>query len=452
MRGIAEVFGTSRRAIATLLLVGLALRESLSFWTGHPYDVEVWIRTGAAIAGGHNPYVSFWPPVPGVSFAFLNIWMTSAAYLPFWGLWSALSYDVFVGTGSHLPVLIFLLKQPEIAADLIAAGLLGKLAFRWTGRRDLAVGVLGFWCLFPYDILISAVWGQFDAIILVALLAALWVQGPGRRNVAYGLGIFVKWLPAIFLPLELLRTRGLRRAWVVLALAIPFLLTLATFVALGWSFTGINATATSQSHGGGGGMNLQRVVEDASIIPWLASGNGAWVGYALAYLWVPMIILAAVWAVRKMDLSRPSDELGATMLVLIAFLDLRSGLYEQYMLYLFPMIILDFSIFHPQRRRLFYFLLALCSIYLVINNALGIWFVSPLDPAAFQYALQVNASASFGTFRYYALDVLAGFITVTLAQLAYVITHPGADPRPWLLPRWRHSEAPVPPAVASPPG
>lgn len=452
MRGISEIFGTSRRSVATLLVVGLAVRESLSFWTGHPYDIEVWIRTGAAVTAGHNPYVSFWPPVPGVSFAFLNIWMTSAAYLPFWALWSALSYQLYVASGAHLPLLISLLKQPEIAADLVAAWLLGKLALRWTGRPEIAVGIVGFWCLFPYDILISAVWGQFDAIILVTLLVALWVQEPGHRNVAYGLGIFVKWLPAIFLPLEILRNRGLRRLWVALALALPFLLTLVTFVVLGWPFTGINATASSQTHGGGGGMNLQRVVEDPSIFPWLASGSGAWFGVAFAYLWVPMIILAGVWAVRRMDLSRPSDELGATMLVLVAFLDVRSGLYEQYMLYLFPMMVLDFSIFHPQRRRLFYFLLALCSIYLVINNALGIWFVSPLDPAAFQYALQVNASAGFGTFRYYALDVLAGFITVTLVQLAYLITRPGADARPWLLPRRRVSMAPSPPAVVSPPG
>lgn len=441
---------TGRRAALRLLILGLALRESLSFWTGHPFDVEVWIRTGAAVANGHNPYVSFWPPVPGASFAFLNISMTSAAYLPFWALWSAAAYKIFLLTGSHVEVLVFLLKQPEIAADLIVAWLLRALALRWTGDPRIALGLLAFWCVFPYDILISAVWGQFDAIVAVTILLALWVPDPARRNVAYGVGIFVKWLPAIFLPLEVLRNRGLRRLWPALALALPFLLTLVTFLALGWSFTGIGATAGSETHGGGGGMNFQRIVTDPSIFP-LASTSPL-LRVLFAYLWVPAIVLAAVWAARRTDLTRPVNEVAAMMLILVAFLDLRSGLNEQYMLYLFPLMLLDIAAFHPERRRFFYYLVVICSIFLVLNNALGIWYVSPVDPAAFQYALQLNASPGFGEFRNYALDVLSVVVTITLAQWAYILTRPGADPRPWLLPRWPLPAVAPPPASSPEPG
>src|SRR5580658_8056206 len=57
-------------AAGTILLVGLAIRESFSFWTGHPFDFEIWIRTGYVVAHGTNPYLSAaWPPVPG-SFAY----------------------------------------------------------------------------------------------------------------------------------------------------------------------------------------------------------------------------------------------------------------------------------------------------------------------------------------------------------------------------------------------
>ncbi|HKV90823.1 MAG TPA: hypothetical protein VJQ43_06500, partial [Thermoplasmata archaeon] len=69
---------------ATILVAGLAVRESFSFWTGHPYDLEVWIRTGHAVVHGANPYLGPWPAVPGVSFGYTDQPLYSAAYLPFW--------------------------------------------------------------------------------------------------------------------------------------------------------------------------------------------------------------------------------------------------------------------------------------------------------------------------------------------------------------------------------
>ena len=66
-----------------------------------------------------NPYASFWPPVPGVSFAFLDTPLPSASYLPFWpALLGELyrAWDV-VGGGNRF-VLYFMIKQLPILGDV----------------------------------------------------------------------------------------------------------------------------------------------------------------------------------------------------------------------------------------------------------------------------------------------------------------------------------------------
>ena len=423
-----------------VLLVGLLIRESLSFWTGHPYDLEVWIRTGAAVSNGQNPYNAFWPPVPGVSFAFLFGPLPSAAYLPFWAIVSGGLFRVYLGIGGGDPfVLYFLLKQPSILGDMILGVLLLRLTRAWTHEPAKSRWILWLWMLFPYDIVISAVWGQFDALVSTTIVASLLAGSERRRELLYGLGIFMKWVTAIFLPYELFRLRGTRRLLPFLALALAGVATLVSFVALGWGFTGIQATSVSQTHGGGGGMNLAGVLTSGLVVVPLQNAV-PWLYQYAPYLWIPASVLVGAWAAWRWPVRGPSDELGIMTLLVTTFLLTRWGLYEQYMLYLFPLLLLDVVVFHPERRNLLVTIVVLCSAFLTLNNVLGIWFVSPAFHGAFTLALQLNASNSFGTFRAYALDGLALLVTTTLVQLAYVVSHPRADPRPWML-WWRR---PVP--------
>src|SRR5207247_8813059 len=78
-----------------LLLVGLAIREALSFWTGHPYDMEVWLRNAYFVSQGADPDTDFLPPVPGLSFAFLTQRLGGACYLPLWPRFVAGLYRVY---------------------------------------------------------------------------------------------------------------------------------------------------------------------------------------------------------------------------------------------------------------------------------------------------------------------------------------------------------------------
>ncbi len=422
-----------RSPLAPIVLVALAVREVFSFWTGHPFDFEIWVRTGYVVAHGHNPYLGLEGPVPG-SFAYLGTQLPLAAYPPFWsGLVGAI-YRLWmaIGGGNRF-VLYFLLKQPPIAGDLAAVYLLYRLAERWTGDRARARWIAWFWALFPYSILVSAIWGQFDAIIVAVLLAMLWARSAVERNVEIGFGVFVKFVTAIFVPLELFRARGLDRAKALIGPAVAAGLTIAVFLGAGWGFlTGFSATATSQASKGPGGMNYALLFNLQAVERSLAAVPGFF-PYA-SYLWVIGIVLAgwvgARWLSRD---ARTATELRAMSLVLAAFLLLHWGVNEQYMLYLFAPLALDLALYHPGRRALFVYLVGICAAFLVFNNDFLYRFVSPIDPAVVGTSSALDASAGYGLFRTDGLYVIAVLVTIALAQVVYVLLTDEDRPVPWLV-------------------
>ena len=415
-----------------ILLAGLALREAFSFWTGQPFDLEVWVRTGHVVAGGMDPYRSFWPPVPGASFAYLSTDLTAAAYLPFWpALLGELTRAWLAIGGNDRFVLYFLLKQPGILADVGCSYLLYRLAEEWSGEAGPALAVMGFWSFFPYAIVISAIWGQFDAIVVLVLLGLLYARTGLERNVLYGLGIFVKWLTAIFLPLEIFRERGPRRAGVAVALALPAGLTLGVFLLEGWSFTGLVATAVSQTHGGVAGMNYASLITMPQVVVLFARIPEFYV--VIPYLWVPAVIAAGGWATRWLAPASPSGELRAMLFVVSVFLLLRWGLYEQYLLYLFAPLALDVAVFHPGRRALLRWTWGLSMIWLLINNDLGLRFLSPISTGIEPFTTSLDSGGPWGLFRFYAFIPLALAVTVTLVQVARTVARD--EPRPELWPR-----------------
>ena len=49
----------------SLVLIGFAIREVLTWWTGSPYDMELWIRNAYFVSCGTSPY-NFFPSVLGL--------------------------------------------------------------------------------------------------------------------------------------------------------------------------------------------------------------------------------------------------------------------------------------------------------------------------------------------------------------------------------------------------
>jgi hypothetical protein len=439
------------RVIAAVLLAGLALREAFSFWTGHPYDLEVWVRTGYVVSHGSNPYLGEWPPVPGVSFGYTGEWLYGAAYLPFWP-------DIFGGTyvlwehvgGGNRFALYFLLKQGPIAGDLLVAGLLYRYVLRETHDRRLAIAALSFWMFFPYDILISAIWGQLDSVTTAVVLAVLLASEAqaAERSILWGFGIFAKWVTVIFLPLEFFRNRGYRRLWPFVGLALVGVLTVVAFLAAGWGVDSISAGTASSTGGGSGGMNWVQLLN----LPFLAAPLQSHPIYfeILTRLWIPACILAGWYAARWLRTPTAGATLRALLFVTTVLLLSRGGVNEQYMLYPFALLAADVYTLHPDRRRFFYVFVVVALGFLLTNDVLGVWFASPAFPQSYTFAQNIDDSSFWGTLRYDLLYVWAVLVTVTLVQLLVVLIRDEPNPRPWLVlgGPWRKGE----PAGARPAG
>ncbi len=218
------------------------------------------------------------------------------------------------------------------------------------------------------------------------------------------------------------------------ALALPLVVTVAIFLGAGWSFTHLAALSTSQSHGGGLGMNLASPLSLGAVVNVLSRVPDLY--ELLAYAWVPGVILASWPAAKWVRSNEPSAELRALLLLVTVFLLLRWGLYEQYMLYLFSLAALDVAVFHPGRRRLLLLTVGLASTFLLVNNELGLRFLAPADPGILSFTNAIDASSTWGVARIIALPALAILVTVTLIQWIRTFLRDDAQPEPWLL-AWR---------------
>ncbi len=363
--------------VRTLLLLGLAAREVFSFWTGHPYDFELWVRTGYWVARGGNPY-GFVNPAPGVSFVD-NIAAggnPTIAYLPFWPLLLAAIYSFYALLGSPSPLLYyFLIKQPIILCDILLAYLL----YRYLERRGSAKSrfVLKVWLFSPLNIILAGIWGMFEAIPALFVMCALTVRPGAYRGVWEGLATFAKSVPLIFtIPLSS-GPKPLRN--IALAVGVPVVASLAVVWLEGWSSSIFNSTLQSTVAKGGLSMSIWEAAFYLNTLN-VFSSYPSWLWYLIGYAWVVGVLVATVAAYRWFGFDTERGVVRSLLLVTLAFLLLRGVVTTQYSVYLMALALVDYALWSPRRLRLFYASLAAVLMLLVTNDVLLIRFLAPVYP------------------------------------------------------------------------
>ncbi len=420
----------SRWSIARLLLLGLVIREAFSFWTGHPFDMEIWVRNGYYVSLGGSPYAPM-PPVPGLSFTYLNQSIASVAYLPLWPLMLAGLYRLFSAVSGSRFVLYFLLKQPSILGDVLLGYLMGRAAERWGAPVPTARRVLAFWMVFPYPILISAIWGMFDGLVAACVVGSLLVSATWKRSSLLGLGVLLKLYPVIFVPFAILHTRARARWEALLAVAVPAAFTAAAVAVTGWGLGGVTATFSWEIHVFPQGMTIPALLANPWVAPFFFANPG-WV-YFLGYVWVPGILVGSWWISRRFPGTSPQDLIQAFLFLTIVLFLLRLEVNEQYVVYLLPLLLLDVVLWHPERRALFRTTWVLTLAFVVLNNFLLVRFAIPAFGDALVFEDAWAANALFGGMRLVLLDVLAVLFSIHLIQMGRVIADPRKSPSPWLV-------------------
>lgn len=418
------------RAAWAALLVGLILREAIAPWTGHPYDLESFVRTGYAVAHATDPYLVSAPPVPGASFAYLQGSIALTSYPPAWpeytggvfALWSRVA-------GGDRFLLYALLKQPAIVGDLAVAYLLRRAALRGGASEATSNRLLVGWAFFPYAVAISAVWGQFDSLVVALVLAGLLARSTVGRAAGYAAGTLLKWIAGVLVPLELAALGRRPAAEFAAAFGAVLAVALLPFAVQGWSLPHFAVVAEFVGHGNDLGMNFVYVLTKGPR----ASALGAvpYLFAALGYLWVPAAVAAGMIGARWRSAGAPDAALRSTLFVFLAVLLVRWGLYEQYFLYLFALIALDLATTHPGRRGVAALLVGLASAQLLVNNDLGLRFLTPSAPGLLGILVQGEAIGPWATPRVLALGGLSIAMTVTLVQWVWIVARDEPSPVPW---------------------
>ena len=378
------------KKVGALLLLGLILREAFSFWTGHPYDFELWVRTGYWVARGANPYgtISF---APGVSFV-ADIGAggkPTIAYLPFWPLLLGGIYEVYAFLGSPTPLLYYsMIKQPIIIADvLLAYSLYRYLERRGSGKASF---VLKVWLFSPFNIILSSIWGMFDAIPMLFLVVALSVPPGGYRGLWAGMATFAKSIPLIYsIPLA----RGPKTVRnLIFAVGVPAALSLAIVWAAGWPLSIFEQTLQSTLGKGAHSLSLWDALYYLYYLG--AISNSAlsalsWTGY----VWIAAVGIATILAYKWFGFDTERGVVQSLILVTLAFLLTRAQVNEQYALYLFGLALIDVAMWSPQRKNLLLASFALLALAIASNDVFLIRFLAPVYPHAVSIDLGIIAAA-----------------------------------------------------------
>jgi len=221
--GLLGILKPSDTRIAACLVAFFISEVAISPWFGHPYDMEVWFRTGQWMLEGRNIYKT----------------TVHISYTPLWAYWTAVAYLVYELSGS-IPVWRVAVKLPLIVGHVLIA----YVAWKWIRRMDASGAkralVMILASIFIY---IAPVWGQLETLVsLSLLLSALRTvsKQPLHSGLFAGVAVALKQyalLPAIALGLlEFKSYRSMRALvkYVGSLAAVPVAATIGTVWAFGW--------------------------------------------------------------------------------------------------------------------------------------------------------------------------------------------------------------------------
>ena len=377
----------SKHSWIFIVLFSTILRLCFAPFTGHPYDLNIWMETGQYVAQGRSPYE------PAIHLG----------YPPLWGFWCGLSYLLSnaIWPGNKF-VYILAIKIPVIAADLAIAWMLVALTrslsregssfseSRFSGDSSPGRSLAAMFLLNPYVLTVGVIWGMMDniAALLVITVAIALVQGKDlEAGIALGLAIALKLYPVIFLfaAFPYLAKQPMRKARTLRLLAglglTGFVSILAPFLVFNWDiggFLSVLADQTSRKPGGIsligisgllydfgihsiGGFNLQSV---SQLVPlrliWIPAACLSMVFIAEARLrssFEDVIrIFAFVYMIWVLTTSWVSEQNVETLLILLLFQGAAGvfGRAQRWSYGLASAIVLGFVIFHVPATSFLY--------------------------------------------------------------------------------------------------
>ena len=319
-----------QKILYAILAVSVIVRVIVAPFTGHPYDMGIWMVSGKYVAAGTSPYLAH----PHIG------------YPPLWALWCGVAYSLsnHIAEGNVF-LYIFTIKIPIMIGDILLAMLLLTLASKnavSSGKDDGRVLASSF-LLNPYVIIIGVVWGMMDNLVAILLITSIMLLNskPTWSGISAALAVALKLYPILFLPLLLILSARTRKfdnfgKWILGFLTTSIVAIWLPFPLFHWSisgFVGVGVAQVARDFGAIAPMatfqHLENLgVDNIGTVPLQSIVTAGW----LKLIWIPALtttLLLIIW--KRPSVESTPNMIRDCLLVYVTYLLCASWISEQLM-------------------------------------------------------------------------------------------------------------------------
>jgi hypothetical protein len=344
------------RPLVFFSVIGLVIRFALAPFFGHPYDLRIFMAVSWAVAHGVSPYSQYLLQEIFQDMAHPHLYgvFYGIGYPPPWGLILGFMYQLSsLIRPDDIYILVLCLKIPIIVSDLVASLVIHRILKREVNEAA-AFKVFRFYQLCPFAIIIGAVWGMFDVLVLLlCLLAAYWLLEKTEWSLfALGAACAFKLYPVVLAPLYSIflyrRTHSVKKAGRY-SLGVAGLLALMTLIPMAmfrWPVSNLyyamasHMSSTNPSYNGemsytygaASPFNLYNVFQ---LINPTVKPPGS-----LNYLWIAALVALYLYALRRITEIDFRSIVNWSFVVILAFFTTRFWVSEQNLILLFSLFLL----------------------------------------------------------------------------------------------------------------
>ena len=348
--------------IFNFLLVGLFVRLLLAPFLGHPFDLQVFMAVGWAVARGITPYGQYTLQSIFTNTPHVHLHGTSPGigYPPPWGLICGLMYLVSAAP-NNIYAYVFALKIPIILGDVTTAFVIYKI-LKTEINEQIASKACLLYLFCPYVISVGVIWGMFDVLALLFTLLSAYHLSEKRElsSIFLAIASALKLMPIVLAPLYSIfiykSTSSWKRAsfYFFSVISLVALLTLAPMMMFDWPLSNLyfalsyHVFATNSayyskagfSYGAASPFNaidlLNNVSNPTVQLPWI-----------LNYLWIGACVVAYVYATRRVSEVNFASTTRWSLLTMLTFFTTRAWVSDPNLLFLFSFFLLTILFSNP---------------------------------------------------------------------------------------------------------
>jgi len=396
-----------------ILTISVIARFAVAPFTGHPYDMGIWMVSGKYVATGISPYLAH----PHIG------------YPPLWALWCGAAYSIsnYIATGNEF-LYIFVIKIPIIVADMALAVLLLMVASKnanASGRDDGRILAASF-LLNPYVLFVGVIWGMMDNLVAILLVTSIMVLSskPAWSGILASLAVALKLYPILFVPLIFILSARTRKLGNFTKLVFAFITTsVATiwlpFILFHWStegFIGVGVAQVARDFGAIAPMATFQHLANLGVTSFDIILGASW----LKLVWVPAFttsLLLIMW--RRPSIESTPNMIRDSLLVYMTYLLTASWISEQ-LVELLLVFLLFLAAFVGFRRSIYwpYTIGSLIVLLFLMFNVPVTSFIFPL------YSIDATPLAVIGrTIFPWLTLIFGGFLVAEIIITAKTLTN-----------------------------